>query len=230
MNFFFRKLSTKLDCKEMTASFMDFLDCKCCKDAISKKSKLFWAKKHVRAKILQRASQVHFNNDLLQELHDYHMVNGKIGGRRYVDKPHMYGFALCWKRCFPFVHGCEYSKILRFRRMVEDGIESWNHQSKGRVCFRKYKGSHVHTWLKALKTAIGEYQPTSKKKVELPPDTKANLYIHYLAEMEEAKNPKVCYRHFIRVWHDDFPELILPENCRLVCFISNILIILFCYR
>lgn len=211
----------------MTAKFMDFLGCQCCKQSISQKSKLFWAKKYVRAKILQKSSQYHFNNDLLQELHDYHMINGKIGGRKFVDRPRMFGLVFCWKRCFSFLHGCEYSKVKKFRNMTQEDVESWRHKSKGKTSFRRYKGSHVHTWLKAYKDIFGEHQPTSKKKIELPPDTKANLYIHYLVQMETEKKAKVCYRHFIRIWKDDFPELILPENCRLVCFISNFLIILF---
>ena len=52
-----------------------------------------------------------------------------------------------------------------------------------------------------------------------------NYKVYNLKETE--KKAKVCYHHFIRIWKDDFPELILPENCRLVCFISNFLIILF---
>lgn len=211
----------------MTAHFLDFLECGCCRESISQKSKLFWAKKHVRAIILQKASQEQFNTDLLQELNDYHMIKGKIGGRKYIDKPRIHGFTFCWKRCFSFLHGVSYTKMNSFRKDAQQGNERWKHKTKGRTSFRRSKGFHVNEWIKAYKDVFGEFQPTSKKKIELPPDTKANLYIHYLMYVDKKGFKKACYRHFLRVWKEDFPNLILPENCRLVCFISIVLTILF---
>lgn len=209
----------------MTAHFLDFLECKCCQQSIIQKSKIFWARKYVRCKILQKVSQEQFNNNLLQELHDYHLIKGKIGGRKFVEKPRMFGYTFCWKNCFPFLHGIGYTKMKSFRDTAEEGPTRWKHRAQGRKLFRS-QGLEVYEWIRAYKNFYGEVQPTSKKKIELPPDTKANLYIHYLLYAEEKGYMKACYRHFIRVWKQDFPDLILPETCRLVCFLLIVLIIL----
>lgn len=212
-----RKVTAKLDFKKMTSKFMDFFECTHCKHSIMQKSKAFWASKYVRSVILQKVSKNQFNNDLLQQLQNYHMNQGKVGGRKFVDRPKIHGYNFCWSRCFPFFHACEYSKMLRMRKQAELGVDKWVHQGIGKH-YRHTKGSHVHQWLKAYQHVFGETQPTSKKKIELPPDTKANIFIAYMVEMEDKGYPKVSYHHFLKIWNEDFPNLILPKKCRLVCF------------
>ncbi len=197
---------------------MDFLECQCCQHSILQKSKEFWASKYVRAVITKKASQYQFNNDLLQQLQKYNLLQGKVGGRKFVDRPRLHGYTFCWTRCFPFLHACQYTKMNNMRKQVEKGIEKWSHEGKGKHSHRRAKGFHVDQWIKSYQDVFGEYQPTDKKKIELPPDTKANLYISYLVEMEDKGYPKVSLHHFLKIWKEDFPNLILPKNCRLVCF------------
>lgn len=148
------------------------------------------------------------------------MVKGKIGGRKFVDRPNLHGYPFCWTTCFPILHACGYDKMLDLRGQAERGTDQWDHKGRGKGGIRKNKGKFAVDWIRRLQNDYGEYQPTNTKKIELPPDTKANLFVSYVVDMEKESKPKVSFHHFLKIWNTDFPRLILPKNCRLV--ISNI--------
>ncbi len=206
----------------MSRTLRNFNSCKSCQDSIKSKSKEFWASRIVRANILRRASQKKWNTDLLSKLSEYHLRKGKVGGRKFVDRPNFHGVSFCWTTCFPILHACRYDKMNQLRKQVEAGVDDWTHEGKGKRGHRKAKGVFAVQWIQKLQDNFGESQPTDTKKIELPPDTKANLFVSYLLEMEEKSNPKVSFHHFLKIWSEDFPRLILPKNCRLVSVITNL--------
>lgn len=104
----------------------------------------------------------------------------------------------------------------KLRRYVEAGIEHWEHEGRGKRGFRKLKGAFAVQWIKKLQDNYGEYQPTNRNKIELPPDTKANLFVSYVVDMELESIQTVSFHYFLKIWNKDFPRLILPKNCRLV--------------
>ena len=108
--------------------------------------------------------------------------------------------------------------MMDLRGQAERGNDHWDHKGKGKLGIRKSKGIFAVEWIRKLQNDYGEYQPTNAKKIELPPDTKANLFVSYVVDMEKKSNPKVTFHHFLKIWNTDFSRLILPKNCRLVIF------------
>ncbi len=84
----------------------------------------------------------------------------------------------------------------KLRRYVEAGIEHWEHEGRGKRGFRKLKGAFAVQWIKKLQDNYGEYQPTNRKKIELPPDTKANLFVSYVVDMELESIQTVSFHYF----------------------------------
>lgn len=216
--YFARNGLKTLNWDSLCTRYQKFISCKTCAHSRGSKPKEFWVKAIITAHIQSRASQKVWNNNVLSSLAKYHMIKGKVGGRKFVDKPYIHGQPFCWTHCFPTLHACAYDKMVALRGQAERGNDHWDHKGKGKLGIRKSKGIFAVEWIRKLQNDYGEYQPTNSKKIELPPDTKANLFVSYVVDMEKKSNPKVSFHHFLKIWNTDFSRLILPKNCRLVIF------------
>jgi hypothetical protein len=68
---------------------------------------------------------------------------------------------------------------------------------------------------------LGEYQPNTEK-IELPSDTKENLFVDFGTTREHKATGGCTYSYFCDIWKVHFPNLYMPRNARWVICLNSL--------
>jgi hypothetical protein len=184
-----------------------FYNCKHCFTSKSQRPMGEWLELHILALC---KSQNDRNNAAMAELRRHQMLSSN----KFVGKPSLLGASLCWS-CYAFLYGMSYYTLNRKKHDILEGQKDWNHRGKGQSSRLDVKQKAVIKFITELQENFGETIP-DKTKIELPPDTKANLYLDF-SITQKSKNCGGCaYDYFTTIWRKNFPDLILPKHPRWV--------------
>jgi hypothetical protein len=184
-----------------------FFHCELCSSSKSKRAVEDWVALHIKAINIPQEDR---NNAAITELRHHQMASE----HEFVKKPSILGVVLCWQ-CSAFQNGISYATMHRLKQSVRQGDTDWHHNGKSQGHHVHVKQKAVVTFITELQTNFGEAHP-DKTKIELPPDTKSNLYLDFSQSHESKKCAGCTYEYFCTIWRTDFPDLILPKNPRWV--------------
>jgi len=193
-------------------------------------------KEYIRCNLMhEMLTQKDRNNQLMNELKRSQLIrpeDGATGPFKWPRRPKLFSKNWCWK-CFSFLFAVSLSTMNRRKQeIIVDNKVEWKRKEGSGKNRAPAKWTAVIDFLEQLEEMQGETWP-DKIYVELPPNSKFNIWNTYNVECELAHKREFCceYSYFCDIWRKDFWYMRIPRNPRWVkclclctahfCFRSN---------